>query len=346
MSSHYTYSDLQEARHMNEHNSGVYAAILAFSDRTSNLVQILDALEQSAVDHIVVIATCVSVRTHSELISRQSRSPGRYIIQKSADNLGSAGGYAEACRVCLNQPDCHWVWLLDDDNLPGTSTLPTLLATIDRTPSGSKPPALACFRPSLPELNIPDVRPWRVRPYKGGCAGFHMRNLFDSLCRPAPLPDTGDEVPIFWAVYGGLLVPREIFEVCGLPRKELFLYCDDFEWTSRFSAFGFEILLLRKAVIHDLQPPWNASGKYASNLARRICELPAMRVYYELRNRNWLALNRFAGARWLYTLNRAVYITLMFFMCMRFRRMDRFRLMKRALRDAETSHLGKTYIVE
>lgn len=331
---------------MNGRNRGIYAAILAFGDRTPLLVQVLDALEQSAVDRIVVVAACVSVDTLSELTERQSRTPNRYLVHTAVDNLGSAGGYAEACRLCLSQPDCRWVWLLDDDNLSETNTLATLLSSIDHASPESKPVALACFRPALPELSARDIRLWRVPPHKGGCAGFHLCNLFDNLRQRPPLPDAGDEVPIFWSVYGGLLIPREILEACGLPRKELFLYCDDLEWTSRITSTGFEIRLLRRAIVHDLQPPWNASGKYGSNLARRICELPASRVYYELRNRNWLSLNRFAGAGWLYTLNRTSYIVLMFFMCLRFRRMDRFRLMKRALNDAEAGHLGKTYTTE
>lgn len=331
---------------MNRPSRGIYAAILAFGDRTSPLVKVLDALERSAIDRIVVVAACVSMDTLSELTDRQSRAPGKYLVHSATDNLGSAGGYAEACKLCLDQPDCRWIWLLDDDNLPDTDALAVLLSRIEQAPPGSKSVALACFRPALPELGVPDIRLWRTPPHMGGCAGFHVYNLVDSLRQRPSLPAAGDEVSVFWAVYGGLLVPREIIEACGLPREDFFLYCDDLEWTSRISSAGFEIHLLRRAIVHDLQPPWNASGKYASNLARRICELPAVRVYYEMRNRNWLSLNRFAGARWLYTLNRASYIALMFFMCVRFRRMDRFRLMKRALGDAETGHLGKVYIAE
>lgn len=328
---------------MNNCPRGIYAAILAFGDRTSSLALVLDALEQSAVDRIVVIAACVSTATLSELAARQSRWPEKYLVQQSADNLGSAGGYAEACRLCLSQSGCRWIWLLDDDNLPDVNALPTLLARIDSVPAGSKPVALACFRPSLPELSAPDIRLWRVRPHSGGCAGFHLGNLLDGLRQLPPLPDTGDEVSIFWSVYGGLLMPREILEACGLPREEFFLYCDDLEWTSRISGAGFEIRLMRKAIVHDLQPPWNASGRYASNLARRIVELPASRVYFELRNRNWLSLNRFAGPRWLYAINRISYTVLMLVLCLRYQRMDRFRLMKSALSDAEAGRLGKTY---
>lgn len=327
-------------------NRGIYAAVLAFGDRTPLLTQVLDALEQSAVDRISVVAASVSTGTLAELAKRQSRSPRRYLIQVSAENLGSAGGYAEACKLCLDQPDCRWVWLLDDDNLPDSDALPTLLANIDRASPGSKPVVLTCFRPSLPELSIPDICLWRVPPHGGGCAGFHLHNLLDDLRQKPPLPNTGDEVPIFWSVYGGMLVPREIVETCGLPRKDFFLYCDDLEWTSRISVAGFEIRILRKAIVRDLQPPWNASGQYASNLARRILELPATRVYYELRNRNWLSLNRFAGPRWLYALNRICYTALMLVLCLRFRRMDRFHLMKSALDDAESGRLGKTYPAE
>jgi len=331
---------------MNRCHKGIYAAILAFGDRTSSLVQVLDALEQSAIDRIVVIAACVSADTLSELVTRQSRWPNRYLVQEFADNLGSAGGYAEACKLSLSQPDCRWIWLLDDDNLPEANALATLLLSINRMSSESKPAALACFRPSLPELNTSDIRLWRVHPHNGGCAGFHLLNLLDGLNQLPPLPDMGDEVPVFWSVYGGLLMPREILETCGLPRQEFFLYCDDLEWTSRISAAGFEIRLLRKAIVHDLQLPWNASGKYTNNLARRILELPAARVYYELRNRNWLSLNRFAGPRWLYSINRISYTALMFILCLRYQRMDRFRLMSFALKDAEMGRLGKTYIDE
>jgi GT2 family glycosyltransferase len=322
---------------------GIFAAILAFGDRTRALTRVLDVLETCEVDRIAIVANCVSEGTRTELLARKTQAPWRYLITESTENLGSAGGYAEACRICLEQTNCRWIWLLDDDNLPDADALPTLLSALDQLPPGSQPEALTCFRPSLPELNVPDIRLWRVPPHKGGCAGFHLCNLIDNIRPLPPLPEIGDEIPVFWSVYGGMLVPREIIETCGLPRRDFFLYCDDLEWTSRIGANGFGIKLVRNAIVRDLQPPWNASGEYNSNLARRIRELPAIRVYYELRNRNWLSLNRFAGPRWVYALNRFCYSALIFALCLRYRHMDRFRLMMRALRDAEDGRLGKTF---
>lgn len=334
--------DCHETRGMKAHCPEIHAAVLAFGNRTKELGEVLDRLESFGLCRIVVIANQVSHDTLTELSRRASASPGRYSVHTSETNLGSAGGYAKALEEAFSDNRCDIAWLLDDDNRPASEAYGALL---DAYNSAENPETtvLACNRPNLPEMSALDAGIWQRPQLKGSCVGFHIFNLLKRLKKNQPLQiDQNGHVPLLWAVYGGLLVPRKVFEVCGIPNRALFLYGDDVEWTTSITHQGFSIRLVREAIVDDLSLPWNATGDGSSNLARRILNLPAQRVFFEIRNRNWLSLAQSGGKTWLYRINRFVFLGAAMCLAIRYRRLERFQLIIRAIRDAESGRLGES----
>lgn len=318
----------------------VHAAVLAHGDRTDALSMVLDQLELFGLQRIVVVANAVSPETLAELRRRSSGGSTQYDIRQTQSNVGSAGGYALALQAAFSVADCAMVWLLDDDNLPAPDAYEALLRAHRVASSENENVLLACLRESLPEIRDFDPRLWQQPPQPGTCIGFNIANLFDRFRRAKPpAHDSAGLVPLLWSVYGGLLVPRAAVMICGLPDARFFLYGDDIEWTTRMVRNGFRLRLVRDAVVSDLAPPWNAAGRAGSNLVRRVRDLPTARVFYETRNRNWLALNK-AGGR-LYALNRAIYLMATAMVAVRYRRLDRFRLIRQAIEASERGELGK-----
>ena len=318
----------------------IHAAILAFGDRTRELSLVLDRLAAFGLERIVVVASQVPAPTRELLANRAQFGQTKLEFVVSGHNVGSAGGYAAAIRIAFSNPDCEYAWLLDDDNLPAPTAFEALLRAF-ATNGPATPRIFACHRPALPEMQRFAPVLWQYPPLRGTCVGFNVLNSIDRRGRSKPLlRDENGHMPLLWTVYGGMLLPRQAQRACGLPDASLFLYGDDMEWSLRLRRGGFPIRLVPDAVVDDLQPPWNATGDAAFNIVRRVRDLPAQRVYFEVRNRNWLALTAFAGRGWLYRFNRALYLCATCLIAARYRRMGRFRLIRQAIRDAEAGQLG------
>lgn len=318
----------------------IHAAILAFGDRTQELTAVLDRLEALRLERIVVVANQVTDSTRELLSHRMQHGRSKYECTFSEHNLGSAGGYAQAVRTAFSDPTCEYVWLLDDDNLPALDAY-TALQRACSTNDPIGPRIFVCYRPGLPEIRHFDPALWQCPPMRGSCVGFNILNVFKRYkCKKPLLRDANGYIPMLWAAYGGMLLPRQAQHVCGLPNTSLFLYGDDTEWTLRLQRGGFPIRLVPDAVINDLQASWNATGEATSNIVRRVRDLPAQRVYFEVRNRNWLALTALVGNAWLYRLNRALFLSATWLIAARYQRMGRYRLIRQAICDAEARRLG------
>ena len=318
----------------------IHAAVLAYGNRPRELGLVLDRLESLGIERIVVIGNCVSQSVLDTIQSHTRQGRAKIDSRSFTRNIGSAGGYSEAIRVAFSSASCHAVWLLDDDNLPAPDCFEKLLKAC-RSIGTNTPALLACLRPSLPEMQRIDPELWQRYPARGSCVGFNLLNILRRLrSSPSLEVDTSGLIPLVWTVYGGLLLPRKAFDIGELPMESLHLYGDDMEWTARLSRNGFRIMLVCEARIDDLQPPWNAAGETGSNLLRRIRYLDDRRVYFEARNRNWLALTAFKGNALLYRLNRSLYLLAALVLAARYRRMRRFTLLRQAIRDAELSKLG------
>lgn len=328
---------------MSTPDRNIHAAILAHGDRPRELELIFERLEVLGIRRTVVIANCVSQAVLDTIYSRKQKGNNAIELHHFHHNTGSAGGYSEAIRVAFGSPSCDAVWLLDDDNLPAHDCLEKLQEAYQSLADSTRT-LLACVRPSLPEMQQIDPMLWQRYPSRGSCVGFNLINIFRRLHTGTPLEIAPNGlIPIVWRVYGGLLLPRSVFDGGELPMKSLHLYGDDMEWTARLTNHGFHIMLVRGAEICDLLPPWNAAGDTGSNLIRKIRYLDDSRVYFETRNRNWLALTLFKGSALLYSLNRFLYLTAALILAARYHRMHRFKILRQAIRDAERSELGNSF---
>jgi len=85
-----------------------------------------------------------------------------------------------------------------------------------------------------------------------------------------------------WAPYGGLMLSQKVLNSGIMPNKELFLYCDDTDYTYRISNM-FGLYLNTKNRVLDVGDSWNVSA--AGNVITRLQNgEDRWRVYYSVRN--------------------------------------------------------------
>ena len=88
-------------------------------------------------------------------------------------------------------------------------------------------------------------------------------------------------------MFVGFFLPRKVVQEVGLPRKDFFIYYDDFEYADRIIKKGYHILKVRDSIITHKSVPEKAIMKI--KLGKKIVNVTAVpkqkwRAYYWIRN--------------------------------------------------------------
>ena len=208
----------------------------------------------------------------------------RLLVQRSARNLGGAGGFETGMRLACSRFDPDWIAVMDDDARPA----PGALAAFHRLDkAGCEAVAAAVYTPGgeICEMNRPSRNPfWHAREFTrtlmriGGRGGFHVR----------PEDYTGPGRQIDVASFVGLFVSRAAIGRVGFPDGRLFVYGEDGIYTLDLTRRGGRIWFAPGIVFeHDCDTFEGQRGRFR----------PLGKVYYY--HRNLLLLYRMA-AGWMF----------------------------------------------
>ena len=260
-------------------------------------------------------------------------------------NLGSAAGFKLGIETVLTYGP-EWIWLLDDDNLPDPIALDGILrAAAELDPAERARTAFVAFRPEhhVAVATGEDVR--RCFPPHSSFCGFHVADIPHKIWRrilrrrpPAPRGIPA-RVALPYAPYGGLFFHRKLLETIGTPNKELVLYADDTEFSSRIVQSGGRLWLLTGAPIIELEPSWNTK-RAGTSFEAWLTGSADFRVFYRARNRAYFDHTVWSRNKMIYRLNRLTYLLILRVFALRHRRVDRYALFRRATTLGETGRLG------
>lgn len=235
-------------------------------------------------------------------------------IHISAENLGSAGGYARLIEYFRDEETSPFLLLLDDDLRLASDCIENMVAATQVNDESLDSTLFLANRPDLPELsNLIKHHRGIMRPRAGCCVGFHFLNLLSPLREQVRESKKTGLFTIDSAPWGGMLIPRRALDKLGLPREDFFLYAEDSEMTYRFTWNGGTILLVPNAEITDTEAAWNTVGGNISNLRRRVLVLPEIKVFHEVRNRNFMARHYWPGFLPVYWLNKFLFLASAYF---------------------------------
>lgn len=260
--------------------SKVSVATLTYGDRKTFLFKVVDRLlSQNFVD-IYIYCNGISLTNLNEVKERYKEE--RVTILYSKINLGSAGGYHELLRYITKNDSSDYLLLLDDDNLVPKNCheiISNLAINDNQLYSFHRSDRMLAKR--VKELEKPEK-------IIGSANSFLGRDFFSFLKNSETIYQ-GD---LAAAPYGGLLLNRKSLDTGVLPRKELYLYADDYEYTYRLiSEFNFEVVFSEAFIIEDLEKSYHLK-KGGRLLNNRYSHASNMQLYYSVRNNTWLGLKR------------------------------------------------------
>lgn len=251
-------------------------AVICTYNRRELLLECLDALAIQTVPLARVIIVD-NGSTDGTLAAVASSAAARQLdigYIELAENIGSAGGFAEAITQAIDE-EYDWLWVLDNDCMPYPDALATLL---DSPKAASADTVALCTA---------------TRSVHG-----HFQTEYRGLYRkgkPAPLGDDVYERPavkVDYAGFAGLLVRAHVARKVGPPKAEFFLWVDDLEWCLRLTRHGSIWLVPGSIILHKDGNPQIPHSRVA-NLRRALRGMPDSEVWkhiYCFRNMSWIRM--------------------------------------------------------
>lgn len=302
------------------------ATIIVTFNRKALLVDCLKANigQTRPADRIIIVDNASSDGTRDALESEGLLANKAVEYLRLDQNFGAAGGTSRGTQRAADE-GFDWIWLMDDDAVPGPDALERLLEGFDSLPASDRNglcAMTACVTDPQGKIDSMHRRRWN----------------FATLASPAlgPQDYDGHAVEIDIGSFVGFLVSRDVVEAIGTPDPDYFIYYEDTEYSLRIRHAGGKIFLCpRSRIAHPENPNDSKAAVRSASYA--------WRNFYHLRNKvhtyRLYAPNRFIFAyRMLKTLLETQFSVLAF----QPDKWARSRSFLKGIRDGVQGKLGKT----
>jgi rhamnopyranosyl-N-acetylglucosaminyl-diphospho-decaprenol beta-1,3/1,4-galactofuranosyltransferase len=205
---------------------------------------------------------------------------------KMLKNLGGTGGFYEGIKKAFNK-NYDWIWIMDDDSEPKLDALEKLYKYFDY----ENVSALA---------NLVYDLDGQIQSYHNANLDFNDYISFVSVIKDSKFKEN-KVLEIDMASFVGLLINSECIEKISFPKKELFIYEDDIEYSIRLKTCGKILLITNSIIIHKAK---HKKMEIKRVLGRNYYKIPIKdywRIYFGLRNYVWLRKDYMTNRKKLYS---------------------------------------------
>ncbi len=175
--------------------------------------------------------------TREQALSMKSNNNAPLTLIQNGANLGFAGGNNVGLHYCLNDQDCEFFWLLNNDTVVHPDALSALVRVVQQQPRvgfcGSL--NLSYYDPGeVQAQGGKNYNRWTARVYT---PSLRIEELDSRPCR------------IHYINGASTLVTRALLESVGLMEESYFLYFEEMDWTMRAKG-KFDLGYARDSVIY------------------------------------------------------------------------------------------------
>ena len=333
----------------------VCVVAVTYGNRFNFLKQVVDAALKEGACKVIVVDNNSEPESREKLKEYEKELGNQKIkVLYLDDNYGSAGGFKRGLKEAYNDPDCEFIWVLDDDNKPMEGALKVLLDFWNSLEKENKEERIALLSYRFKKgqvakkaiiLNKPEI----IIGLKNSFLGFHIKELSKKIFRylkrvffdeKMTLNDKDikfGKVPV--APYGGLFIHKKILTKIGYPDENFYLYVDDLEWSYRITKNGGKIYLIFDSKIDDIELSWNVPKESKETAFSIISKANPFRVYYSIRNRVYFEIINLVNNRAIYWINIFTYLLLISMISTK-----NLKITIQAIKDGYKGNLGKREI--
>lgn len=289
--------------------------LVTYSNRKEYVKIVIKAAFNEGVSDIVLVdnaSDSVSQKYYDELAKNNSRI---HLI-RNKKNLGSAGGFKVGISFLLFNLSPDYIWFLDDDNVPQSGSLESLIKAKEYLLSGNtdkKDFVLYSYRGDKRIFDKKAVSNGYIKVYnENNFMGFRIQDFLKDK-----IYNNQDQdyvlypiVRVFHGPYGGAFFSFNVLNEIGYPDESFFLYADDHEFTNRVNLLNVDQYLIYNSRLLDIDESFDEDGLFSFNTNE-------MKVYYTFRNHVYLNQNH-KTKYWKYNLNKYIYIIFLIFKAVKF----------------------------
>jgi rhamnopyranosyl-N-acetylglucosaminyl-diphospho-decaprenol beta-1,3/1,4-galactofuranosyltransferase len=195
-------------------------AVIVSYNRARELRVCLDAVisQSRPVDHVLVVNNGSPDGTYAML---EQDYPSIVSRMHMGVNVGGAGGFYQGMQWAMRK-GATWIWLMDDDGIPDPASLEIMLA--------------AGLQHSLTLMNPLVVCEDNAQELSFGVQldGRTTKSVADVLERHGASGVIADQINPF----NGTLINRSVIDRVGFPRREMFIWGDEVDYTRRVGESG------------------------------------------------------------------------------------------------------------
>lgn len=227
--------------------------VIVTFNRKKLLLHTLRAIAgQTYENYRVFIIDNASTDGTEEYIAEFLQENKKFMYKRMQTNTGGAGGFHEGVKIAY-QENVDYVWGMDDDAVPEKNALQVLVETAEKTKE--KVCLVSYTTNNLAESNLQIIREKETE--------LILKEHF---------------------LFLGFFVTKELIGEIGYPRKDLFIYFDDIDYSKRAKTAGYKIYKVRDSFIQH--PDMMLNSKKFTFLGKKfdVQEMPKWKWYYYMRN--------------------------------------------------------------
>lgn len=253
---------------LNKNNT--IGVVMVTFNRLNYLKESLKCYEDQKVKpiYIIVVNNNSSDGTR-EFLEEWEKTDALYekIVINLDENIGGSGGFNIAINKAL-ELEADWVWIADDDAFPQIDCFYELQKFADSDVVKQENIVSICSR-NMNAENIDITHRWRLG-----------NNILGKRNYPVPITEYKKDY-FFIDIYSfvGAAVKKDVLKIVGAPRRDFFIYGDDFEHAVRVRMHGKIVCVPNIIVQHQNN---NSSLTQVS-----------WRDYYDTRNVLWIYKTHF-----------------------------------------------------
>lgn len=235
--------------------------LLVTFNRKADLEKTLSLYEsQSYKPRAIIVVDNHSTDGTGEMLAEWSRheSDIKHIVVSMSENVGGSGGFYAGMEHALGL-DYEWIFVSDDDAMPRNDTLEIISRFADKHPELVAQCSALC---GAVDAGGHYATGHRARINKKSIIG-----MLDKPVSPEEYEKEFFEVDFF--SYIGTCIRKSALEKAGLPRKEFFIYSDDFEHALRVGKQGKMLCIPSAVLCHADNNPYSKEASWRDYYATR-----------------------------------------------------------------------------
>ncbi len=235
--------------------------LLVTFNRKSDLEKTLSLYEnQSFKPKAVIVVDNHSTDGTGEMLLEWSRGESdiKHIVVSMPENVGGSGGFYAGMEYALGL-DYEWIFVSDDDAMPHNDALEVISCFSDKHPELVAQCSALC---GAVDAGGHFAIGHRARINKKSITG-----MLDKPVSPDEYEKEFFEVDFF--SYIGTCIRKSALKKAGLPRKEFFIYSDDFEHALRVGKQGKMLCIPAAVLCHADNNPYSKEASWRDYYATR-----------------------------------------------------------------------------